>query len=151
MDVPIDCGTMPNRLSWPGTMTTNYHDSFITVSPDCPARRGETPPKPDSVAGLQLALLAARPYELTSDELLFEVHAARAGIADPDREAERAAFLAKSRACLRASPLVKQYGWGVHHDAHGRTAAYGVETEAYRALAARPDLKVVAGMRSRRG
>lgn len=52
-----------------------------------------------------------------------------------------------SQACLRASPLVKQFGWGLHHDEAGRVAAYGVETEEYRKLATRADLKIVTGMR----
>ncbi len=131
-------------------MTTNYIDTFITASPDCPATRGEVPAKPGSVAALQLGLLQARPYGYTSDELLFEVHACRNGIEAGDREAARAAFFARPQACLRASPLVKQFGWGLHHDAQGRVAAYGVETDAYKAFATRPDLKQVAGMRSRR-
>lgn len=130
--------------------TTNYVDTFITVASDCPATRGETPSKPGSIAALQLELLQAQPYRLTSDNLLFEVHARRNGIADADRASAPAAFFARSQACLRASPLVKTHGWGLHHDAEGRVAAYGVETDAYRELATRADLKQVAGMRSRR-
>jgi hypothetical protein len=130
--------------------TTNYVDTFISVSPDCPARAGETPAKPGTVAALQLALLQAQPYRLTSDDLLFEVHARRHGIADADRPAARAALLGKPQACLRASPLVKKHGWGLHHDGQARMAAFGVETDAYRELAARQDLKQVAGMRSTR-
>lgn len=131
-------------------MTTNYADTFIAVSSDCPAAAGVTRMKPGTVAALQLELLQAQPYGLTSDDLLFEVNARRSGVADADRPAARAAFFAKPQACLRASPLVKKHGWGLHHDAQGRIAAYGVETEAYRELAARPDLKQVAGMRSAR-
>lgn len=130
--------------------TTNYVDTFITASPDCPAAAGETPAKPGTVAALQLELLQAQPYGLTSDDLLFEVHARRSGVTDADRPAARAAFFGRSQACLRASPLVKKHGWGLHHDGQGRVAAFGVETDAYRELAARKDLKQVAGMRSAR-
>ena len=130
--------------------TTNYFDTFITVSPDCPARAGETPAKSGTVAALQLELLQARPYGLTSDELLFEVHARRHGIADADRPTARAALFGKPQACLRASPLVKKHGWGLHHHGQGRMAAFGVETDSYRKLAARKDLKQVVGMRSTR-
>lgn len=130
-------------------MTTNYHDSFIAVAPDCRAERGEEP-KPGTVAALQLELLRAAPYAHSSDDLLFEVHARRGGLPPEAREAERAAFLARPRACLRASPLVKQHGWGLHHDAAGRVAAYGIETDDYRRLAADPALKQLKGMRSRR-
>jgi hypothetical protein len=130
--------------------TTNYTDSFIAVAADCRATCGETPSKPDSIGALQLELLQAHPYALTSDDLLFEVHARRNGIAEPGRAAAHAAFFARSQACLRASPLVKTHGWGLHHDAEGRVAAYGVETDAYRDLAGRADLKQLPGMRNRR-
>jgi hypothetical protein len=130
--------------------TTNYRQTFITASPDSSATRGLEPPKPDSVAGLLHAMLRDAPYGRTSDDLLFEAHARRNGVAEADRVREREIFFAKSQACLRASPLVKQYGWGLHHDDQGRVAAYGVESESYRALASDPGVSVVAGMRSRR-
>jgi hypothetical protein len=130
--------------------TTNYSETFIAVASDCPATRGETPSKPGSIAAIQLELLQANPYAIDSDDLLFEVHARRTGITDADRAAARAAYFAKPQACLRASPLVKRHGWGLHHDAQGRVAAFGVESDAYRELAARADLKQVAGMRGRR-
>lgn len=110
--------------------TTNYADRFITASPDCPVKVGTAPPKPDSVAGLQHALLSAHPYRYTSDDLLFEVEARRKTIPAGRRAAARGAFFEKPRACLRSSPLVKTYGWGLHHDEKGRVAAYGVETAA---------------------
>lgn len=130
--------------------STNYFDTFIAVSPDCPASTGREPAKPDSVAALQLRLLRARPYVLTSDDLLFEVHASRHGLAEADRESARSAFFSKPQACLRASPLVKNFGWGLHHDEAGRLAAYGVETEEYLAFVARADLQIIRGLRSRR-
>jgi Family of unknown function (DUF6157) len=94
--------------------------------------------------------LLSSPYTFSSDDLLFEVHVQRNGIAAADRERERAAFFAKAQACLRASPLVKQYGWGLHHDKNGKVAAYAMETEAYRTLCERPDIKCVPGIKSRR-
>jgi hypothetical protein len=130
--------------------STNYHNAFITVSADCPATAGVEPANGNSVAGLQYALLRGEPYSFTSDDLLFEVFARRNGIDDHKREIARAAFFSKPQACLRASPLAKQYGWGLHHDERGRVAVYGVETDAYRKLAARDDLKLVPGMRNRR-
>lgn len=128
--------------------TTNYADTFIAVSPDSVATVGNTSPKPGSIAAIQLALLQAKPYGLTSDDLLFEVHACRAGIAKADRAEGRAAFFVKSRACLRASPLVKKHGWGIHHDAESRVAVVAVESDAYAKLRGRNDLKQTVGMRS---
>jgi Family of unknown function (DUF6157) len=130
--------------------STNYFNTFIAVSHDCPVTRGEEPGTPGSIAAIQYELLREKPYRFTSDDLLFAVHARRTAIPEHARTLARDTFFAKPLACLRASPLVKQYGWGLHHDEHGRVAAYGVETDRYRLLAASPDLKVVPGMRSRR-
>lgn len=130
--------------------STNDFNTFIAVSPDSGAAEGRMPAKEGSIARLQFDLLRSRPYAMTSDDLLFEIHCRRNGIPESRREAARAAFFAKPLACLRASPLVKQIGWGLHHDEAGRIALYGVETERYRELTARPGLKVVAGMRGGR-
>jgi hypothetical protein len=133
-------------------MTTDYFDTFIAVAPDCRVAVAEVPPvavKP-SVAALQFELIAEHPYELTSDDILFTVHAQRAGIADADLEAERERFFSKGQPCLRASPLGKRYGWGTHHDEHGRVALVGVGTAEYARLAADATLTQKAAMRSSR-
>lgn len=118
------------------TKTTNYRNTFIALAPDCPATRAEVPPqgsKP-TVALLQYALLHDRPYELTSDEVLFAVHATRTGIATDEREAEWIKFFEKDQACLRASPLPKRYGWGIHHDEEGRVALVAIDDPLYEEL-----------------
>ncbi len=132
------------------THTTNYAGAFITVAGDCPVTDGVTPAKADSVAGVQLSLLLAAPYALTSDELLFAVYALRKGAKECDLAEARKAFFAKPQACLRASPLVKSHGWGLHHNALGHVAAYPMGSARYAELAADPALKVVAGIRSKR-
>ena len=81
---------------------------------DSTATAGTTPTKAGSIAQIQHELLTRQPYHYTSDDLLFEVHALRQGIAAKDRKPAREAFFAKPQACLRASPLVKQFGWGLH-------------------------------------
>lgn len=130
--------------------STNLTDTFIAVAPDCPAEQAEVPPKPDSIAGLQYEMLIGQPYRLTSDDLLFAVHARRNGMTDvAEVTAARDAFFGKSQACLRTSPLGKRFGWGIHHDAHGRVAIFGVGTSEYRDLLARADLKQVLAMRNR--
>jgi hypothetical protein len=131
--------------------TTNYINTFITVAPDCPAKIGEVPPNPLSIAGLEYALLQERPYSLTSDDLQFAVHARRNRITgEADLARARAAFLAKPRACLRASPLAKRYGWGFHHDESGKVAIYAVDSGEYQRLASSKKLKVIAAVRSSR-
>ena len=112
--------------------------------------QAEVPAKPESVAGLQYTMLHDQPYRVTSDDLLFAVHARRNGIVDATAIiAAREAFFARPQACLRTSPLAKRYGWGIHYDAEGRVAIYGVETGAYRDLLSRTDLKQVSAMRNR--
>ena len=133
--------------------STNYTGTFIQVAEDCPVTAAEQPPaggRAPSVAALQYALVSARPYELTSDDVLFDVHATRQGIEADARAEAREAFFAKDQACLRASPLAKRYGWGFHHDGDGRVALVPLGSTEYEALAADPEIKQLRAMRSRR-
>jgi hypothetical protein len=136
--------------------TTNYCDTFIAIAPDCTASQSKVPEsgnKP-TVAYLTYHLIAKNPYKFTSDEVLFSVYADRQGIPAAERDAARSAFFSKGQACLRASPLGKQLGWGVHSDSLGRVAVYGVETPEYRELASGhfrgQAVKVKYAMRSQR-
>ena len=125
------------------TKSTNYRDTLITASPDSPVSAGTVPEKPGTVAAVQHGLLAT-PYAITSDDLLHAAHLARGG--DKSRED----FFARPQACLRASPLVKQYGWGVHHDGEGRIALLGMESAEYRRLLDDPAIAKTPGMRRAR-
>ena len=134
-------------------MTTNYWNTFIEVADDCPAAAGEQPSTTratPTVAVLQYQLIAEHPYELTSDDVLFEVFARRGDVPAQGRAAAREQFFAKSQACLRASPLPKRHGWGIHHDEDGKVAVHGVDTADYRRLRDDPSLTHVKAMRSAR-
>lgn len=133
--------------------STNYVETFIRVAEDCPVDLGEQPPqtgKAPSIAALQYALIADHPYQFTSDDILFEVHATRQAIPVEARPAAREAFFAKPQACLRASPLGKRYGWGLHHNAQGLVSLVAVDSEEYRKLSEDPALQQLNAMRSRR-
>ena len=132
-------------------MTTNYVNTLITASADSKATEGQHPSRVGSIAQIQHSLLTSKPYHYTSDDLLFEVHAIRHGIAARDRAQARAEFFSRPQACLRCSPLVKQFGWGLHHDEKSRVAAVAVDSDAYREISRKTGVKVVAGMRSRKG
>src|SRR5262245_49509652 len=121
--------------------STNYTSTFITVSPDTKARHGTVPHKAGSIRAIQHELLAPQPYGYTSDDVIFLTHARRADIPRAEWKAARAAFFAIPKACLRTSPLVKQFGWGLHHDEQGRVAIVGVETARYRELSGQSGLK----------
>lgn len=135
-------------------MGVNYTNTFIAVAEDCPVEAGIVPPRNDAkptIAAEQYRLISERPYELTSEDVIFEVYADKQGIPDAERPAEREAYFSKSRACLRTSPLAKKFGWGLHNDAEGRLALVGMETEEYRRLASGADgIQVVRAMRSSR-
>jgi hypothetical protein len=121
---------------------------MIAIAADSTAERSVAPAKPRSIAALQYALLAARPYELTSDNLIFAVYADRNGI-KPTRPA-REAFFAKPQACLRTSPLAKAHGFGLHQDAQGLVALVPMESIRYAELMHDKGTKTVVAMRSSR-
>ena len=134
-------------------------DTFVVVAPDCPAAVGTEPtargPNP-TVAVVQYELLTAAPYTMTLEELIFATHVRRAGLSTEEAKARadeiRSALFARPHPCMRASPLPKRFGWGVHHDAEGRIAIHGVETDAYRRFAdgSVEGVEIVAAMRTRR-
>lgn len=133
--------------------STNYVSTFIQVADDCPIQAAEEPPvggKARTVATLQYELISEHPYELTSDDVLFEVHALRQSIPSEARAAAREEFFTKDQACLRSSPLGKRYGWGFHHDDQGRVALVPVGSDEYIALTADPEVKQLKAMRSKR-
>lgn len=132
----------------------DYADTFITVAPDSTAVTGAEPPG-DTIAALSYRMIAERPYELRSSDVIFGVWATRQGIPAADRAAAWADFYARPRACLRSSDLGKKWGWGIHADEAGRVALHAVGSPEYRRLACRiaPDgraVKVRAAMRTRR-
>lgn len=134
--------------------TTNYHDTFIEVAEDCPANIAEIPPdtaKQRTVARIQYELLHDAAYQYTSDDVLFNVYAIRNNIARRDAVPAREQFFSKAQACLRASPLAKRYGWGVHSDSKGRIAIYAVQSEEYAKLARDKSLKHLKALRTSRG
>jgi hypothetical protein len=137
----------------------NYRDTFILVAADCKAVTGVVPPpkaKGKSVAEIQYALLAARPYGYTQEEILFESHIQRSGIGTDEIDGRRRelwdTFFSKPMACLRASPLPKTYGWGIHFDGAGRAALYACDSAEYRHFAMGRDggPKLLNAMRNKR-
>lgn len=132
--------------------STNYYNTFIAVAEDCPAVEAITPvPKGahKTVALQQYELIAGNPYKYTQDDVLFMVYAERQDI-DVHDTAARAAFFSKGQACLRASPLGKRYGWGVHCNEQGRVALYAVDSPEYSRLIKDKTLTQTRAMRTKR-
>jgi hypothetical protein len=134
-------------------------DTLILVAADCgaekatvPQRRGEA----STVASIQYELLSAHPYEFTQPEILFESFVQRSGLTKAEIARQRRElweqFFSKSQACLRASPLPKTYGWGIHFNDQGKAALVARESAEYRRLAdpGRGKVKQVPAMRNKR-
>lgn len=133
--------------------STNYTNTFIQVADDCPVTTAQSPPLKGgakTVACLQFELVLQHPYQYTSDDVLFQVHAIKNNISPTGLDAARQSFFSKGQACLRCSPLVRRYGWGFHHNAEGKVAAYGVESAEYKKFSNDKSLKQVKAMRSKR-
>lgn len=125
--------------------TANYYDTFIAVAEDCSAKEAETPPdkEPKSVACAQYEMLINKPYEYTSDDVIYETNGRPKGLS-------REQFFSKGQPCFRSSPLTKRYGWGVHSDDDGKIALYGLGSDEYARHIADSSLKQLKAMRSKR-
>lgn len=131
--------------------TTNYRNTLITVAPDTRAVVGTEPPRgKGTVADRQFDLLHDRDHQITSDDVIFTVHADRHGIPEDHRPDAREEFYSQGRACLRSSPLAKTYGWGFHFDDDGLVALVSMDSERYTDLVADDSVTKVSAMRSRR-
>jgi hypothetical protein len=133
--------------------TTNYQNTFIEVAEDCPVHVCEIPPQKEtqkSIAYLQYEVIKNNPYQHDSDEVMFHCYAVKNDLKKPEMGKAREVFFSKGQPCFRASPLTKRYGFGIHCDAVGKVALYGVETKEYKKLAADKTLKIVKAMRSKK-
>lgn len=133
-----------------------YKNTLILVSEDSTA---DSPviPKPKNgkptVASIEYDIISRHPYQYTQEEVQFKTYLIKNQLETDDLEELsklREQFFSKSRACFRASPLVKQYGWGIHYDEEGKVALYGVNSEDYNRLRDAEHVNKLKGMRSKR-
>lgn len=133
--------------------TTNYYNTFIEVAEDTKVSTAKIPSTKKhkkTVAAITYDLIAHHPYRYTSDDVLFHVYVERNDLPKTEYTAEREIFFSKGRACLRASPLTKTHGFGIHANEEGKIALYRMETEEYRNFLADNSIKKVKAMRSSR-
>ncbi|ANH81556.1 hypothetical protein A8C56_11750 [Niabella ginsenosidivorans] len=133
--------------------TTNYFDTFIRVAEDCPVQQGQVPPLKDNkktAASIQFEMIHKNPYKYTSDDVLFQVYACKNDLTRAQYKKEQEKFFSKGQPCLRASPLTKRYGWGIHSNAEGKIALYSVGSKEYEDFSKDKRLKVLKAMRSGR-
>ncbi|GIQ71829.1 DUF6157 family protein [Bradyrhizobium sp. RD5-C2] len=137
--------------------STNCFNTLIRVAEDCPTQRGEEPQLrggQPTVAVLQFRMIAGAPYKYTSDDVVFATSSAGRALdtktGKKERSLARETFFSRGQACMRASPLGKRFGWGVHADADGRIALFAVDSKRYQALAGDPEVAQTRAMRSKR-
>ena len=137
----------------------NYYSTLIAVADDCPVTHSVVPAGKGgkkTVAVLQYEMLAENPSALTQEDVLFEAWLARQDLPDDRRQRDRALlrqqFFARPQPCLRASPLPKQYGWGLAFDGEGKVRLCPMESPEYQHLVGEGDsgVKVLKAMRSSR-
>jgi len=142
-------------------MDHNYVNTFISVAEDTKATAAKEPAARGAartVAQHQYERLR-QPFRYTQEDVLFDVWLARqadAGtlavdeLASDELDQLRVDFFAKGQPCLRASPLTKSHGWGVHFDSKGRAALVPMESEEYRRLQQDDELTQLKAMRTKR-
>ena len=93
----------------------SYSQTFITIAPDCPVDKAEVPlRKKDSVPShlIHYQLLTEKPYQLSHEDLIFEVFVRQKEIPqhllDTEGQKIREKLFSRGHPCLRASALTKQ-------------------------------------------
>lgn len=132
-------------------------NQFIEIAPDCPLQQAVVPPKKatrQTVATIEYELLSRKPYAYTLQELKFATYVQQKQISPLEVKTQYKQllndFLAKPYACMRASPLTKNYGWGAHYNEEGKIAIYAVGSKEYVRLVADESVKKYCAMRSKR-
>ncbi len=105
------------------------------------------------MAASQYAMLVGAPGRWTQEDVQLASSPGIRGrddLSNEDIEGLRREYFAGPRACLRASPLPKTFGWGLHYDAEGRITLHAVDSEDYARLSNDPALTQLGAMRSGR-
>jgi len=132
--------------------TTNYINTFIEVTVDCPVSESQIPPekKEKTLANLQYEILINDPYQFTSDDLIFKCYMIKNDISDNEKDGEREKFFSKGQPCLRSSTLAKRYGFGFHHNEESKVALIPIESREYEKFMKNDSVKRVKAMRSKK-
>ena len=132
-------------------MSTNYYNTLIEIADDSPTATAVAPDLTRStVASQQFSMISENPYTYTSDDVIFMRVADKESIPDEQLAEAREAYFQKGRACLRASPLPKTHGWGIHANEEGKIALVAAGSDTYRALQEDESVKKVKAMRRTR-
>lgn len=131
----------------------SYKNTFIKISEDSEVNSAITPlprnNKP-TIASIEYDLISNNPYKYTQEDVQFQTYLMKNQINSEPLDELRKHFLQKPKACFRASPLVKKYGWGIHYDDEGKLAIYDVNSEVYEQFLHSDNVTLLKGMRSKR-
>lgn len=131
----------------------SYKNTLITISEDSKATSAIVPVtrngKP-TIASIEYDLIKNNPYKFTQEDVQFKTYLIKNQKEEENTDELRKKFFSKSMACFRASPLVKNYGWGIHYDDQGKIAIYDVKSEIYNQLLNQDKITNLTGMRSKR-
>ncbi|EAZ85665.1 hypothetical protein BB14905_13395 [Bacillus sp. B14905] len=129
----------------------SYKNTFIKISGDSEVTSAVTPfprnNKP-TIASIEFDLIRHNPYKYTEEDVQFQTYLIKNQIDSDSLDEIRRNFCQKSKACFRASPLVKKYGWGIHYDDEGKLALYDVNSEEYEQFLHSGQITLLNGMRS---
>jgi hypothetical protein len=132
----------------------DYAETLIAVAGDRRAATGAIPPERaagPTVASTQYAILtAARTVGRRGRSARILSAGSPHDVSETEFSRLREEYFARPRACLRASPLSKTFGWGVHFDADGRVTLHAVDSPEYAQLSIDPSLTQLRAMRSSR-
>ncbi|MDO7484823.1 DUF6157 family protein [Peribacillus frigoritolerans] len=132
-------------MSYKNTLITISEDSKVT-SAKVPVIKNEKP----TIAYIEHDLINNNPYKFTQEDVQFNTYLIKNQIEAENVAELREQFFSKSKACFRASPLVKNYGWGIHYNNQGKVAIYDVNSSMYNQLLNQDDITKLKGMRSKR-
>lgn len=103
---------------------------------------------------LQYELLSNHPYTYGHEELIYEVFIRQKAIPDAvlqaDAEMIKRELFSKGHPCLRASALIKRYGFGAHYNDKGKIAIYPMESAAYSMFLHDKSVISLPGMKTKR-
>lgn len=101
----------------------SYKNTLITISEDSKVSSAKVPviknEKP-TIAYIEHDLINNNPYKFTQEDVQFKTYLIKNQMEAENAAELREQFFSKSKACFRASPLVKNYGWGIHYNNQGK-------------------------------
>ncbi|TDL85949.1 hypothetical protein E2R55_23415 [Vibrio vulnificus] len=131
----------------------SYKNTLITISEDSKVSSAKAPVIKNgklTIAYIEHDLINNNPYKFTQEDVQFKTYLIKNQMEAENAAELREQFFSKSKACFRASPLVKNYGWGIHYNNQGKIAIYDVNSEMYNKLLRQDDITKLKGMRSKR-